>query len=97
MPFSKGDNNINRQGRPKDSLNNSTLLKKEILSQLSLILSEQMQKDVIDKTLSKASPSARLRFIEGCLKYIIPIPTMEGALDTILEQLEKIKYEKKVA
>jgi|TARA_R110001606_G_C15131146_1_gene623388 hypothetical protein len=97
MPFSKGDNNINRQGRPKDSLNNSTLLKKEILSQLSLILSEQMQKDVIDKTLSKASPSARLRFIEGCLKYIIPIPTMEGELDTILEQLEKIKYEKKVA
>jgi hypothetical protein len=97
MPFSKGDNNINRQGRPKDSLNNSTLLKKEILSQLSLILSEQMQKDVIDKTLSKASPSARLRFIEGCLKYIIPIPTMEGELDTILEQLEKIKYENKVA
>ena len=97
MPFSKGDNNINRQGRPKDSLNNSTLLKKEILSQLSLILSEQMQKDVIDKTLSKASPSARLRFIEGCLKYIIPIPTMEGELDTILEQLEKIKYEKIVA
>lgn len=97
MPFSKGDNNINRQGRPKNSLNNTTLIKKEILSQLSSILSEQMQKEVIEKTLSKASPSARLRFIEGCLKYIIPVPTMEGELDTILEQLEKIKDEKKAA
>jgi hypothetical protein len=97
MPFSKGDNNINRQGRPKNSLNNTTLIKKEILSQLSSILSEQMQKEVIEKTLSMASPSARLRFIEGCLKYIIPVPTMEGELDTILEQLEKIKDEKKAA
>jgi len=97
MPFSKGDNNINRQGRPKNSLNNNTLIKKNILSQLSSILSEQMQKEVIEKTLSMASPSARLRFIEGCLKYIIPVPTMEGELDTILEQLEKIKDEKKAA
>jgi len=97
MPFSKGDNNINRQGRPKNSLNNSTIIKKEILSQLSSILSEQMQKEVIDKTLSKASPSARLRFIEGCLKYIIPVPTMEGELDNILVQLEQLKDEKKVA
>jgi hypothetical protein len=97
MPFSKGDNNINRQGRPKNSLNNSTIIKKEILSQLSSILSEQMQKEVIDKTLSKASPSARLRFIEGCLKYIIPVPTMEGELDNILVQLEQLKDAKKVA
>ena len=97
MPFSKGDNNINRQGRPKNSLNNTTLIKKEILSQLSSILSEQMQKEVIDKTLSKASPSARLRFIEGCLKYIIPVPTMEGELDNILVQLEQLKDAKKIA
>jgi hypothetical protein len=97
MPFSKGDNNINRQGRPKNSLNNSTIIKKEILSQLSSILSEQMQKEVIDKTLSKASPSARLRFIEGCLKYIIPVPTMEGELDNILVQLEQLKDAKKIA
>ena len=67
------------------------------MSQLSSILSEQMQKEVIDKTLSKASPSARLRFIEGCLKYIIPVPTMEGELDNILVQLEQLKDAKKIA
>jgi hypothetical protein len=56
-----------------------------------------MQKEVIEKTLSKASPSAKLRFIEGCLKYIIPVPTMEGEIDNILDQLEQLKDEKKAA
>lgn len=97
MPFSKGDNNINRQGRPKNSLNNTTLIKNNLTSLLSSILSEQMQKEVIEKTLSKASPSAKLRFIEGCLKYLIPVPTMEGELDNILDQLEQLKDEKKAA
>ena len=97
MPFTKGDNNINRLGRPKNSLNETTLIKKDLTLLLSSILSEQMQKEVIDKTLSMASPSAKLRFIEGCLKYIIPVPTMEGELDTILAELEKIKNERKVA
>jgi len=97
MPFTKGDNNINRLGRPKNSLNNSSIIKKDISTLLSSILIEQMQKEVLDKTLSKASPSARLRFIEGCLKYILPVATNEAELDTILDELEIIKNERKVA
>lgn len=97
MPFTKGDNNINRLGRPKNSLNNSTQIKKDISSLLSSILIEQMQKEVLDKILSKASPSAKLRFIEGCLKYILPVATNETDLDSMIEELEIIKNEKKVA
>ena len=97
MPFSKGDININRSGRPKNSLNKTTIQKQEIHTLLSSILAEQLQREVIELTLSKASPSARLRFIEGCLKYIIPVVTMEGEIDGILEQLEMIKDARKVA
>tara|TARA_B100000700_G_scaffold304214_1_gene376611 strand:- start:830 stop:964 length:135 start_codon:yes stop_codon:yes gene_type:complete len=39
----------------------------------------------------EASPSARLRFIEGCLKYILPTITVDSELDEIIVELEQIK------
>ena len=94
MPFSVGDENINRSGRPKGSFNRSTLVKKHLQDLLGEVLSKELTPETIDATLKKASPSARLRFIEGCLKYMIPAMTMDAELDEIINELQIIKSAK---
>tara|TARA_B100000963_G_C22474498_1_gene601739 strand:- start:423 stop:605 length:183 start_codon:yes stop_codon:yes gene_type:complete len=52
---------------------------------------QELSPENIQTLLRKASPSARLRFIEGCLKYILPIITVDSELDEIIVELEQIK------
>ena len=94
MPFTVGDENINRSGRPKGSFNKGTLVKKHLQDLLGDVLSKELSAEIIDTTLKKASPSARLRFIEGCLKYLIPTMTLDSELDELINELQNIKSAK---
>ena len=94
MPFTKGDENINRSGRPKGSFNKTNLVKRHLQDLLGDVLSKELSAEIIDTTLKKASPSARLRFIEGCLKYLIPTMTLDAELDELINELQLIKSAK---
>ena len=94
MPFTKGDLNINRAGRPINSLNKVNQYKKHLQELLGEVLSKELSKEIIETTLKKASPSAKLRFIEGCLKYLIPTMTLDAELDSIMQELQNIKSAK---
>tara|TARA_R100000655_G_scaffold95203_2_gene137028 strand:+ start:33 stop:314 length:282 start_codon:yes stop_codon:yes gene_type:complete len=81
----------NPNGRPKNSLNKTSLVKREIQKLLGNVMLQELSPENIQTLLRKASPSARLRFIEGCLKYILPTITVDSELDEIIVELEQIK------
>lgn len=80
----------NPNGRPKNSINKLNVVKRELQSLLGNVLMNELNPETINTILAKASPSARLRFIEGALKYLIPTITMDNELEEILKELEII-------
>ena len=80
----------NPKGRKKGSVNKLNSVKRELQGMLGNVLLNELSPDVIKTILAKASPSARLRFIEGCLKYLIPTITIDNEIDQILHELELI-------
>jgi|TARA_Y100000034_G_C6880891_1_gene403643 hypothetical protein len=90
MKYIKGTSG-NPNGRPVGSVNKVNALKKELQLLLGDVLSEELSSEVIRNTLRNSSPSARLRFIEGCLKYMIPTMTLDAELDELMQELQNIK------
>lgn len=90
MKYLKGTSG-NPNGRPVGSVNKVNALKKELQLLLGDVLSEELSGEVIRNTLRNSSPSSRLRFIEGCLKYMIPTMTLDAELDELMQELQNIK------
>tara|TARA_R100000655_G_scaffold65530_1_gene103981 strand:- start:2216 stop:2509 length:294 start_codon:yes stop_codon:yes gene_type:complete len=94
MAFVKGVSG-NPKGRPKNSINNLNAVKRQLQSLLGNVLIKELTPETINTILAKASPSARLRFIEGCLKYLIPTITIDNEIDQILNELELLNNDQK--
>ena len=85
MPFTKGDNRINRKGRPKDSKNKSAEEFRELISEF---LSDNWDKLQIAFDAMKDNEKAL--FIDRLLKYKVPEALNPDRLS--LEQLEQVYY-----
>ena len=81
----------NPNGRPSGSINKTSQIKRDLQKMLGNILLDELDYDNIKRILKTASPSSRLRFIEGSLKYLIPAMTMDVELDEIIDELEHVK------
>jgi hypothetical protein len=70
MPFEKGDQNINREGRPKGSPNKTT---QEVRDAYQLFAENNMDKfqDWIDKVASK-NPAKALEIVLAMSEYFLP-------------------------
>jgi len=90
MKFIKGISG-NPNGRPVGSLNKTSEIKRQLQLLLGNVLLNELDNENINLLLKKASPSARLKFIEGSLKYLIPAMTMDVELDEIIDELENVK------
>ena len=90
MTFIKGISG-NPNGRPIGSINKVNLVKRQLQELLGEVLIEELSTETIKQTLKKASPSARLRFIEGSLKYLVPTMTLDAELDDLIQELQNIK------
>ena len=71
MPFKPNDSNINKSGRPKGSLNNSTKIKQQIQSMLADLIHNELSTDKLLNTLDKASPTAKLKFYSDIMPFVI--------------------------
>jgi len=90
MPFTPNDPNINRVGRKRGSINETTRIKRAIHRMLSDLLHEELSNEQILSTLKKASPSARLRFYADILPYIVPKAQEEALQYEPLNNIEII-------
>ena len=88
MPFKPNDQNINRAGRPKGSVNNATKIKQEIQSMLADVIHNELSTSQLEETLKKSSPSARLRFITDVMPFIIPRAEKEDIKNLPLDNIE---------
>jgi len=90
MPFSPNDQNINKNGRPKGSLNESTKVKQQIQTMLSDLIHNELATNKLLATLDKASPSARLRFYSDIMPFIIAKVDKDETLTERPESIEVI-------
>ena len=67
MPFTKGDNRINKSGRPKGSKNKSN---SELKRQFAEIIHNNIEQ--ISDDLKELSPGERIKFILELCKFLIP-------------------------
>ena len=90
MPFKPNDTNINKQGRPKGSLNNSTKIKQQIHSMLTDLIHNELSTDKLLNTLDKASPSAKLKFYSDIMPFVIAKVEKETDRQELPKEIEVI-------
>lgn len=67
MPFEKGDDRINREGRPKNSKNR---VNDEIRTRINTFLDENFE--IIQSDIKDLEPRERVRFYIELLQYGVP-------------------------
>lgn len=84
MPFTKGDKNINRNGRKKGTPNKVTT---EIRTKIEALIYEQTEN--INEDLMKLTPKDRVRAYTELLKYVIPTKKDIEVKDNTPETLQR--------
>ena len=91
--FKKGDERINRAGRPPGS----TERVKQLRERIGQLIDESYTIDEIKADLDKLKPAERLTLFDKLLRHILPPPAPENLLDGLSDSdLDKlIDYLKK--
>lgn len=89
--FRGGDENINRAGRKKGSLNKTTTEIKQVLNQVISNQLDTLEKDI--NKLKKTDPEAALKLSIKLIEYIIPKMNKMELSGEITTKIERIQIE----